>query len=313
MKRLLIIFFPLLTGYCHAQMLYTVPAISTATVPQGMAISTVPSQGIPAQSPALPEKIQPLSPPKEFTASPISLSGMVLMPTAYRGAGKNTIGLSLDFNTAYYIGRLYGANKLDWTIQKTNYMDRVGVWLIMVDGKMLVQTESKWRPAMAAGVMGVLYYRDAQQAGINTSLNFTLQSGQTQKSNNMSSAYVVFSKRPHPKFITSLGYMEGNTPDILPMLSEFLSRNALRLSGHPDQSATSRNMLFGGFTWLVKPNFPLGAEILIPQGAPAKPKLINFQLGRLIKLDFEVSLLTFEGGWDLLGMVQFRYTSFPRK
>jgi hypothetical protein len=42
------------------------------------------------------------------------------------------------------------------------------------------------------------------------------------------------------------------------------------------------------------------------------PKLINLHLGTLLKLNFELSYLTFKGGWDMLGMFQFRYNYFPK-
>nr|MBP7796902.1 hypothetical protein [Elusimicrobiales bacterium] len=54
----------------------------------------------------------------------VSISGIVLTPTAYRSNGINEIGPALDFNAAYYIGRLYGKNTFQWTTDKKNYLDR---------------------------------------------------------------------------------------------------------------------------------------------------------------------------------------------
>ena len=71
-------------------------------------------------------------------------------------------------------------------------------------------------------------------------------------------------------------------------------------------------MLFGGLTWLVKPAYPVGVELIIPQGAPAKPKLWNFHLGQFLKMNFEVAYLKFDKGWDILGMFQYRYSYFPK-
>jgi hypothetical protein len=42
------------------------------------------------------------------------------------------------------------------------------------------------------------------------------------------------------------------------------------------------------------------------------PKLINLQLGTMLRLNFQLSYLKFDGGWDLLGMFQFRYSHFPK-
>ena len=71
-------------------------------------------------------------------------------------------------------------------------------------------------------------------------------------------------------------------------------------------------MVFGGFMWLPKKDSPIGLEIMVPQGAPQSPKLINLHLGTLLKLNFELSYLTFKGGWDLMGMFQFRYNYLPK-
>lgn len=281
----------------------------TAPVPAPASAYVSPSTGTAAEAApyATASETNPAR-SKESIQSPVALSGMILMPTAYRGTGKNTLGLGLDFNAAYYIGRIYGENNYNWTLRKTNYIDRVGVWLIGADAKMLVQTESKWRPALAFGVQGFFALRDAPQPSLNTpSVSISVNS-----TNKFASAYGVISKRPFEKLILSAGMMEGDIANQFPMLSEFLSPEALKLSGHPDASATSKDILFAGFMFLLKPAYPVGMEIIIPQGATMHPKLINLHLGALLKLNFELSILTFEGGWDLLGMFQFRYPFFPK-
>ena len=117
----------LLAAPLSAQMIQVIPAVSTA-VPEGLVIST---------SSARPAKAGP-SKPASYEEGKVPLSGIVLMPTAYRGRGRNSIGLGLDFNAAYYIGRLYGKNTYSWTTEKKNYLDRVGVWLLSADSKMQV-------------------------------------------------------------------------------------------------------------------------------------------------------------------------------
>ena len=108
-------------GPAAAQMMQVIPAPSTAPI-EGLSLSTASLfQSQKAVKPGLPSK------PLHYEETRAALSGIVLMPTAYRGRGKNSIGLGLDFNAAYYIGRLYGKNKYEWTIDKKNYLDRVGV------------------------------------------------------------------------------------------------------------------------------------------------------------------------------------------
>ncbi|HOX21908.1 MAG TPA: hypothetical protein PLL10_00475, partial [Elusimicrobiales bacterium] len=240
---------------------------------------------------------------------PVLLSGIVLMPTAYRGTGHNSIGLNLDINAAYYIGRLYGKNSYSWTTRKENYLDRVGLWILSADAKMLVQTEQDWRPAIAAGALGMFTLRDSGQPKLD---NPTVQVN-VSNSNKLASAYAVMSKKLKDKYIFSLGYMEGSIPDMIPSLSEFLTDAAMTLNGRDGQSATSRSMAFGGIIWLPRPDRPIGLEIMIPQGAPGSPKLFNLHLGSLLRMNFELSYLHYNGGWDLLGMFQFRYNYFPKR
>ncbi len=245
---------------------------------------------------------------KKAPPEPVALSGIVLTPTAYRGYGLNSLGLNLDINAIYYIGRLYGKNSYDWSVRRTNYIDRIGLWMLMLDGKMVVQTEEGKRPAIAAGMLGNFMVRDAAQPSLNGT--------QTVSANNselLYGAYMVASKRFfNNHIIASAGYMDGTENELLSNLSEYLSADALSLDGRTGQSATSRSALFGGFLWLPKPDRPIGVEIIMPQGAPMNPKLINLHFGTLLHLNFELAYLTYDGGWDMLGMFQFRYNYFPR-
>src|SRR3990167_7542347 len=95
-----------------------------------------------------------------------TLSGILLTPTAYLGNQKEGIGLGLDINASYYIGRLYGKNTLPWTTEKTNFIDRVGVWFLSADGKMQIQREGRFKPALAVGVDGTYTFRDAPQPSL---------------------------------------------------------------------------------------------------------------------------------------------------
>jgi len=306
----------ILTMLLAAPLSAQTPAVSTAA-PQAQDLS-VPSQTAPAALPGMAEKpgaaVKPgPSRPAAYDTGKVPLSGIVLMPTAYRGRGGNHIGLGLDFNAAYYIGRLYGKNSYAWTVEKKNYLDRVGLWLLSADSKMQVQTEGKWRPAMAAGVQGILKFRDAAQPTLNQpSVSTKIDSKNT---DTYANAYIALTKRLHPKFLINAGYADGDMPKVIYSLSEFLSKEAINLSRG---SATTTDvqmptgMLFGGFLWLPKKDSPIGLEFMIPQGAPLKPKLINLHLGTLLKLNFELSYLTFKGGWDLMGMFQFRYNYLPK-
>jgi len=292
-------------GPASAQMMQVIPAPSTSAL-EGLSLSTSNVfTSLKPVKPGLPSK------PVQYEETKSPLSGIVLMPTAYRGRGKNSIGLGLDFNAAYYIGRLYGKNKYDWTVDKTNYLDRVGVWLLMAEAKMLIQTEGRLRPAMAAGAQGILQFRDSPQPTL-TQPGVSVQID-AKNTATYANAYLVLTKRLHPKIILNAGYSDGDMPKIMYQLSEFLSKEAIHFTDpRVTDFATPVNMIFGGIMWLPKPNSPLGVEVMIPQGAQQNPKLFNFHLGTLLKMNFEVSYLTFRGGWDVLGMFQFRYGYFPK-
>lgn len=234
------------------------------------------------------------------------LSGTILTPTAYKSKGINEIGPSLDINLAYYIGRLYGKNTYDWTTEEKNYLDRIGLWILGLDGKLVVQTETKFMPAMAVGVQGAFILRDSSDPELDSDTKVNID-----KSDQIGSVFVVLSKKAAKKIILSAGYSEGTYGNFFPHLSEFLTPEAIELDGKTGD-AQSNAMFFGGFIFLLKQNYPISVEILIPQGAVQKPKLVNLRFGKFIKMNFQLSYLFYEGGWDLLGCFQYRFNLFPR-
>ena len=135
-----------------------------------------PDEKEPAQAAKTEQKGKRTIPRKKQTIKKTALSGIVLMPTAYRGTGTNEIGPGLDINAAYIIGRLYGKNTYDWTLEKKDYLDRIGLWILSADGKLQVQTEGKYRPAVAAGVQGIFSFRDSSNPTLKTKSWFILSS-----------------------------------------------------------------------------------------------------------------------------------------
>jgi len=260
---------------------------------------------------APPPTGQPWGPAKAAEAPPASLSGIVLTPTAYRGLGRdNRPGLGLDVNVAYFIGRLYGKNSLPYTTNKTNYIDRVGVLFLGFDGKMQIQSEGTVRPAVAAGAQANFNYRDAPQPALKTvSLTVNPASNNTRV---LTGAYVVASKNI-AGLRSSLGFMAGDAGNMVGMLSEFLTDQALIFDNHPGQTATSKSTAFASLLFLPTPSYPLAVEFMKPNGMPLNPWLLNFKLGHFLKLNFDLSYLKFTGGWDMLGTFVFRYTEFPKR
>jgi len=259
------------------------------------------------------------APKVRLVTPPSAVSGLILTPTAFRGAGRfNTPGLGLDFNATYFIGRLYGKNNYPNAPNKTNYIDRLGVWLLTVDGKMQIQSDGEWRPAVAVGGQTTFLFRDSPQPTVSPVAAPTVSVKVNAKSTQiLTDAYVVASKNLRG-VRTSLGVMQGDFGNVAGNLSEYLSPQALQFykqsSGFvPVGQVTSRTVPFGSVFYMLKPDYPIGFEVLKFNGAYANPWLVDLKLGRFLHLNFDLAYLKFDGGYDLLGLFQFRYNQFPSR
>jgi hypothetical protein len=239
---------------------------------------------------------------------PAAQSAVVMTPTAYRGINQyNRPGLGMDINAVYFIGRLYGKNNL--SSDTKNFIDRIGIWFLSADGKMQLQSESQWRPALSVGARGFLTFRDAAQPSVNApGVSVQVDNDNTRA---LSDGYVVMTKDVY-NVKSSLGFAHGNAGDRIGLLNEFMSPQFLPFIGHANGQAKSNSVLFGSLLYLPKPNLPLAIEFLKPNGMVLNPILINLKIGYFLKMNFDLAYMKFNGGWDLLGMFQFRYTHFPR-
>ncbi|TPW16996.1 MAG: hypothetical protein FD126_3750, partial [Elusimicrobia bacterium] len=177
--------------------------------------------------------------------------------------------------------------------------------------KMQIQSENDVRPAMAVGAQGIFTFRDSPQPAIaqpNVSVNVSADTTRA-----LGETYVVATKK-FWKARVSGGYSYGNAAERIALLTEFLSPQALQfnLGGTNPIEAKAKDTVFGSILFLPKPSYPLAVEVIRPNGMPLKPILFNFKLGYFLKLNFDLSYLRFQGGWDLLGQFSFRYTHFPR-
>ncbi len=253
------------------------------------------------------------APKVKFVTPPTAVGGVLLTPTAWRGAGRfENPGMALDINAAYFIGRLYGKTSYPDAPRKTNYIDRIGLWTLTADGKMQVQSESSLRPAVAVGGQAMLVFRDSPQPtvtapGVSVKID-------TKNTKILTDGYFVASKKFGP-IRTSAGLMQGTIGNLAANMSEFLSPEALKfyLGDNTGTQVVSRTVPFASAFYLIKPDYPIGVEVMKFNGAARSPMLINFKLGRFLKLNFDLALLKYQGGYDLLGFFQFRYNHFPKK
>ena len=244
---------------------------------------------------------------------PAPISGVVFTPTAYRSTGRfATPGLGLDINAVYYIGRLYGKNSYPDAPYKTNYLDRLGVWLLTADGKMQLQSETKLRPAIAVGAQATALLRDSAQPQINQTANVTV-SASNKSVQVLTDGYFVASKKFGPTR-ASLGVMQGTVGNLAANLSEFLTPEALLYykSAPANSVVKSQTVPFASFFFLPRNQNPLGLEFMKFQGATQSPWLVNLKIGYFIKLNFDIAYLKYQGGYDVLGLIQFRYNYFPK-
>lgn len=253
------------------------------------------------------------APKVKIVTPPTAVGGVILTPTAWRGAGRFTNpGMALDVNAAYFIGRLYGKTSYPDAPRKTNYIDRIGLWTLTADGKMQVQSESNVRPAVAVGGQAMLVFRDSPQPTVTTpGVSVKIDAKNTKI---LTDGYFVASKSFGP-VRTSAGIMQGTIGDLAANMSEFLTPEALKfyLRDNTGTKVTSRTVPFGSVFYLIKPDYPIGVEVMKFNGAARKPMLINFKIGRFLKLNFDLALLKYQGGYDLLGLFQFRYNHFPKR
>jgi hypothetical protein len=176
---------------------------------------------------------------------------------------------------------------------------------------MQLQSDSGWRPAVAVGGQATFVFRDSPQPTINTpAVSVQVNSKSTKI---LTDGYFVMSKN-FRGVRTSVGLMQGNIGDLAGQLSEFLTPEALRFYNHEPAGTivTSRSVPFGSVFYLLKPDYPVGFEVMKFNGSPASPMLIDLKLGRLLRLNFDLALLKFQGGYDLLGVFQFRFNQFPK-
>jgi len=246
---------------------------------------------------------------KKSLKEPLIISGAVLTPTAYRPRMWPGLGPSVDMNAAYYIGRLYGRNSLNWTTDKTNYIDRLGVWFLSIDGKMQIQHETARIPAVAAGAEGIYSFRDAPQPSVNTPGVTVKVSAPTTKT--LAGAYLVASKKIFGQY-WSAGYERGNAGNRVGFLSEFLTPEALTFSGHPNSKEATDTTWFGSVILFPRTSYPIKMEYMKFAGAPLNPFLVNLRIGSLLHLNFDISYLKFDGGYDVLGNFGFRYSLYPQ-
>ncbi|MBI4248946.1 MAG: hypothetical protein HY611_05540 [Elusimicrobia bacterium] len=108
--------------------------------------------------------------------------------------------------------------------------------------------------------------------------------------------------------------MQGNHGDMIAHFSEFMAPDGLGFfAGRTGSIASSRSVPFASLLLLPKPQYPLAVEVMKFNGAPLSPIMINFKIGYFLKMNFDIAVLKFDGGYGVLGLLRFRCNHFPRR
>lgn len=235
------------------------------------------------------------------------VAGEHLVRTKYLFAKKPLFGLNFDFVTSYYIGRLFGKNNPDdrWEKDRYEYITRVGIWLLTVDGKIVFPYLEKKYLSLACGARYTFMYNDKPAPTPGAGEEFVIKP-QEAKSKALPSGYIVLTKI-WPRNTFHLGTIFGKEDEIIPQLSEYAYKYYYLAGYWP----TRKNIIFFGLNTRLIPGINLKIEALHPLNHPLEPWLINFDLGKFLPANFQFAYFQYKYGWDILGYFNFRYTFYP--
>ncbi|MBI4667648.1 MAG: hypothetical protein HY747_00435 [Elusimicrobia bacterium] len=254
-------------------------------------------------------KILAVSEPEwtSWTVKEIPTPGIMIVPSAYRkvpiydtptGETGKLLPMNIDITTIYFIGRIYSYNRLEeLTNQRSVLFTRLGVWFLQLDGKMILEKESRFFPQLAAGAEGAYLLRDSKAPGIqNPTFAFNFQK---ENSRSFTGIFAVASKQIG-RLQATAGWISGSSPAKLIYLTEFL----------PSAQQPSQG-IFGGISFQVSRRFNFQAEAVRALGTTEKPMLLNIKMGSAAHTNFDVGYLRYNRGFEILGHFSFRYTLYP--
>ncbi len=230
--------------------------------------------------------------------------GEYLFNTKYLFSRKPLVGLNLDFILSYYIGRLFGKNDPYGSSKyRTDYITRIGLWLLTVDGKLTLPYLENRLFSLALGGRYTYMFRDISQPSPGAAPTFTIKPG---KSASLPATYVAVSKA-WTKNAVHIGALWGKEDEVIPSLSEYIYYYYYKVG----QWQKSKAIVFGGIHTRIIPHLNLKIEALNLLGNPLKPWLFNIDLGRFLPANFQLAYFCYKYGWDILGYFNFRYTFYP--
>jgi len=240
----------------------------------------------------------PASAPLPGHAKPRNRSSLVWASTAYPGHGRAIPDLTGDLQFTYYIGTLYGQDRVDETATSEapnlTYLDPISLWLLSADVKYSFLSERQAPVAMAAGAKAGLQLFAGQQSSSSASFTFSSKS----QLNYLWGGYLALS-RSFGNVGVHAGYMQGTFSDPIFYLSKYM------------ESESQRSMVYLGTEFPITRRMNTALEILYPvaSGSSRHPFLVNLHVDRL--LNFDIAYLHWDEGWAFLGYFNIRFTVYP--
>lgn len=235
-------------------------------------------------------------------------SGLVMTPTAYRrvpiyaspySAASRLFPINVDLNAIYYIGKLYSHNELtELTNTRNSLFTRLGIWFLQLDAKVILEREGRYLPQIALGGEGTAMVRDTRQPTFQDP-GIPAFSVKKENSRNFTSSFIALSKQVW-WFRSTAGWINGDSASKVVYLTEFL----------PKESVSDKGVFYN-MAFEPPGKFSVQWELIRPLDSKASPYLINLQIGRALRTNFDLAYLHYNQGYEVLGHLNFRFTLYP--
>jgi len=243
-------------------------------------------------------------------AYPKPMTGLILMPSAYRNDIFNNNGINVDMSFSYYIGSIAGEHDIYPFGKGSDAFEKIGVWLLTGDAKYTMFGEKDQWPSLGAGAMYTLLLQDkigasSEKTGVGVQL-----SGKNDSLSKYYGFYLDASKEIAWGIHGHGGYIFGGAVSYMNYLTEFM---ATRAGTDGKDQVEYPNAYYLGVSFPLFGKIGMKTEYIVP-GARRNPVLpdmylINTHIDRL--LNFNFSYLKYPGGYSWLGYFSFRFSIFP--
>ncbi len=243
-------------------------------------------------------------------AYPKPMTGLILMPSAYRNNIFDNNGLNVDMSFSYYIGSIAGEHDIYPYGKDSDAFEKIGVWLLTGDAKYTLFNEKDTMPSLGIGAMYTFLLQDkigasSEKTGVGVKI-----SGKNDSLSKYFGTYINSSREIAWGIHGYAGYIFGGSVSYLNYLTEFLPT---RTGTDGKTQVEYPNSYYLGISFPIFVKIGMKAEYIVPglRRNPLLPDiyLINTHIDRL--LNFNFSFFKYPGGYSWLGYFSFRFSIFP--